>query len=208
MGGDDLEYLGSLFAPDFPTDEIETTHRISSRKLVIQRRREMISRTRREKAAEILDRLPVPGEHFHIISNGDFDYWNLVPIICELAGKPIIDAYFSTWTMNRQCTLEMLDLLDEGRIERASFVTGLYFKRRESAVYATLLGGLTKRGLRIRSMKNHAKVILLAAPPDYYVMEGSANFTNNPRIEQNIVANDRELWEHHQGWIEDVLGAE
>ena len=166
---------------------------------------EMKTALRKESAREILGELPAPGESIHIVSNGKFDYWAFVPILCELLAKPVTQAYFSTWTLNRACCKELMELLDAGTIEQCGFLTGIYFKARESAVYATLVNGLESRGCRFRALENHSKITLLAADPYYIVMEGSANFTANPRIEQNTIYNSKELFDFHAGWFNEIL---
>ena len=204
----DLDDVGDLFGSDMLQQQVETTHKISARKLVMQNRRELISKLKKQKAKKVLESLPAPGVALHIVSNGAFNYWNFVPLIAELAPRAITEAYFSTWTMNRACCVELFSLMDEGKLGKVSLITGLYFKRREAAVYTHLMTGLAKRGMRLRSLENHTKVTLMAAPPDFYVMEGSANFTNNPRIEQNTITNDETLWRFHAEWIEETLNAE
>ena len=76
-----------------------------------------------------------------------------------------------------------------------------------SAVAATILQGLRDRGQRFVTWENHAKVILLnnVAADAWYVVEGSANWTANPRTEQNILINDRGTWEFHAGWLEEMF---
>ncbi|MBK9968277.1 MAG: hypothetical protein IPP07_26815 [Holophagales bacterium] len=107
--------------------------------------------------------------------------------------------------MSRGNVVELLALFDARRIKAVSVTSGTYFLRRESAVAATLQEGLRARGQRYRAFANHAKVVLLAAPPDFLVFEGSANWTANPRLEQNVLVNDRELYDFHKAWMEDVL---
>jgi hypothetical protein len=102
----------------------------------------------------------------------------------------------------------MLAMLDDGRLSRISLLTGTYFKRRESAVYATIANGLAARNSRIRCLENHAKVAIIQTGETGYILEGSANFTANPRIEQNILAKSAALYAHHRGWIEDVFALE
>jgi hypothetical protein len=80
--------------------------------------------------------------------------------------------------------------------------------RRESAVANTLIEGLRARRQRYVAFQNHTKVMLLAAPPDYLVMEGSANFTANPRLEQTVFSNDRALFDFHRSWMESMLAAD
>lgn len=149
---------------------------------------------KREKAEEFLTELPRKGESMHIISNGSFDYWNFCPIIIDLLGGKVKEFFGSTWTLNRQNALELLELYDNGAIGSIGFLTGLYFKRRESAVYATIYEGLRDRGQKYKCLENHSKIMLFTNGIDYIVTEGSANFTANPRIEQNVITNNKELY--------------
>jgi len=199
--------LSELFTHREWDVSVETTHRITPRKIALEGKRRMMDHRKRKTAAEILDRLPAPGEFFHIVSDGSFDYWSLVPLIVSMAEMKSATLHASTWTMNRPNVLEMLAMIDDGRLKTINLLTGLYFKSRESAVYATIANGLLARGGRIRCMENHAKVAILSDGTHHFVMEGSANFTANPRIEQNIVANSLPLYEHHKAWIEECLAA-
>ena len=169
------------------------------------RKREMISAMREEELRGFWTALPGPDEALHMVSNGKFDYWNFVPIALELCGQPALEFYGSTWTMNRGNALELLALYDAGKLQSVSIFTGLMFKRRESAVYHTIAGGLLDRGQRFLCFENHAKLILLRTRDHHLVIEGSANFTANPRVEQNTVYHSRDLYEFHRGWMEEML---
>jgi len=197
------ESFGSLFGDD---DEAETTAGLG-RSRILRRRgpRRNLAALQEEELAEVLTSLPAPGESLHLVSNGRWDYWRLVPTCVDLLGRPADELYGSTWTMSRGNVGELLALLDAGRIRSASILTGTYFLRRESAVAATLQEGLRSRGQRYRAFANHAKVVLLAAPPDFLVFEGSANWTANPRLEQNVLVNDEELYRFHRAWMEYFL---
>jgi len=176
-------------------------HRISPR-----RRYERIQQ--REALEDVLAGPPEPGESVHILSRAQFDFWTWVPAMLDWIGHSP-DLYCSTWTASRANVVELLELWDAGRIGRAHFLTGLYFKRRETAVYARLLEGLRTRGGRYCSSRNHAKVLLLAnaARKAWLTIEGSANLTSNPRTENYIITNDRGLWEFHRGWMEELFTA-
>jgi hypothetical protein len=200
--------LDLLFAPKDFSQRIETRETISARKVVLDGKRQMVDARRRKTARELIDRLPEEGEFFHMVSDGKFDYWSLIPLIVEMAGIRGAELHASTWTLNRPNALEMLAMLDDGRLSRISLLTGTYFKRRESAVYATIANGLAARNSRIRCLENHAKVAIIQTGETGYILEGSANFTANPRIEQNILAKSAALYAHHRGWIEDVFALE
>jgi len=156
---------------------------------------------KQDHLAEMLTTLPQPGTSYHVISSGNFDFWTYVPHIVNLAGH-IDDFYCSTWTLNRYVAEEMLELFDQKKILKINMLTGLYFKRRESAVYATLLQGLVERGQRYIAFLNHTKIMLLEKDPDYFVIEGSANLTANPRVEQFILSNHKGLYNFHKEWME------
>ena len=185
-------------------EEVESIAEIKPRLLKKQIKAELIKKMRREKAAEILTALPAPGEEFHIVSNGSFDYFDFIPILISLAG-PASRGYFSTWTLNRQNCLDLLKLHDDGKLESIHFLAGDYFKKRETAVYTTLVEGVTVRGGRVKTHANHAKIALLQCGENHLVMEGSANFTANPRVEQNIIANSKQLFEYHESWIKEIF---
>lgn len=157
-----------------------------------------------EEIAAIVPTLPAPGESLHIIANGNYDFWRFVPHLLELLAAPA-QGWFSTWTMNRGNVLELLDLFDGGKLTSILMLTGLYFKRRESAVYATLLEGLQDRNQRYLAFRNHAKLILLQTSTAALVVEGSANFTANPRVEQYVLTHDLDLLKFHAGWMEEMV---
>lgn len=201
----DSKSLSELFKFRKIAGNIETRETITPRMMRLEGKRRVIDAQKRKTAAELLDRLPAEGEFFHIISNGKFDYWSLIPIMVEMGSIRGAVLHASTWTLNRPNALEMLAMLDDGRLSKINLLTGTYFKRREAAVYSTIANGLAARGSRIRCLENHDKVAILNFGDSGLIMEGSANFTANPRIEQNIVAQSAELYAHHKNWIEEAF---
>ena len=156
-------------------------------------------------AAETLAVLPVVDECFHIVSAGNFDFFNYLPHAMNLIGGQNFVVYISTWTMNRANALAILDLIDAATIKHMSLMTGLYFKRRETAVYTTIAEGLIQRGQRFVALLNHTKIMLIGKKPGpWLVFEGSANFTANPRIEQFVVSNDQSLFNFHREWMDEI----
>ena len=161
--------------------------------------------TSKEGAGEVFTELPKPGECLHAICNGTFDYFVLLPIFVDLMGGKTTSFYGSTWTMNRNNALDLLAMYDNGSIGAITLLTGNYFKRREQAVYATVLEGLLERGQRFVSFANHTKIMLLQSDENFMAIEGSANFTSNPRLENTTITNDRDVWEFHRDWMEGII---
>lgn len=208
----DFDFLADSFAtfsPDaFVIDDgptLETPFLPEGRSLTrAEIKREMRLNLQRQSLAEVVPQLPQPGHQIHVVSNARYDFWTFIPHVIELLGRS--DHFqVSTWTMNRQACADILALFDAGKIGTIDVLTGIYFKRRESANYAMILEGIQARKQRYIASKNHTKVILLDRDPHYLTIEGSANLTANPRLEQYVMTNDRQLWGFHRSWFEELL---
>jgi len=198
----------------FDFTEVETPTKEAKKKelngltplqLKIQTNIRFQTKLKKESLNEVLFELPLPNESLHIISNGSFDYFNIIPRILELSNGVSKEFYFSTWTMSHQNVISILDLFDNGLIGSIHALTGDYMRTRESAVYHILELGIKERKQFIFANKNHAKVTLLNIEDNYYTIEGSANFTANPRIEQFIITNHQDLFYFHKNWMDTLL---
>ena len=199
--------LGDLvFDVDSNGNERDSTHMAQPAAIARQvARRKLIDATKREELSQVIKRIPQPGETFHVVSNGKFDYFTYVPLLVDLLGGKADAYYGSTWTLCRQNAIDLLEMYDQGKLGSIAILTGLYFKRRESAVYATIVEGLAARGQRYVAFQNHAKVTLLQTQDAHLVVEGSANYTANPRLENFTVTNHEGLYEMHVEWMERAL---
>lgn len=170
--------------------DLETEYKPDARAQKIAARRQYERILAQQALSDVVPEAPAPGESVHVLSGAKFDFWTWVPQMADwLPGA--LTLYCSTWTVSRPNVVELFALWDRGKFRDVAFLTGLYFKHRESAVYATLLQGLRDRGGRYRCSKNHCKVLLLADDAgNYLTCEGSANLTSNPRLEQYVITND------------------
>jgi hypothetical protein len=185
---------------------VQSTRQPTARALRREAKERFVRGLKRETLKTLIPTPPAKGECLHVVSNGRFDYFGFVGLILDWIG-PADSLYGSTWTMSRANAVDLLKFYDDGKIGRITLASGNYFLKRESAVAATILQGLRDRGQRFTCWENHAKVILLnnIAADAWYVVEGSANWTANPRTEQNILLNDRAAWEFHAGWLEEMF---
>lgn len=156
----------------------------------------------RQRVEQIITEIPRPGEATHIVSNGYFDYYDIIPAFCKLIKKPL-ELFATTWTVRYESVTNMMELFDNGAIKSIHMVVGEYLKSREPAVYNLLFESCNNRGQVCKARKNHTKITLLGNHDEelFIVIEGSANFTANPRVEQYIINNDKELYEFHKKWI-------
>jgi hypothetical protein len=199
--------VGGGFIPENPMENTIQSIRQPTPRMI---RREAKDRAflglKKENLTEIVPYPPKTNECFHIVSNGKWDYYLFIPLILDWI-ETADEFYGSTWTMNRGNVNSLLGLYDAGIIKKISMASGNYFLKRESAVAATLIEGLRQRGQRFKCWENHTKVILLSnrAKKVWFCVEGSANFTANPRTEQNILINSKEIYDFHRGWLEEMF---
>ena len=96
-------------------------------------------------------------------------------------------------------------MYDQADISNINALVGEYLASRDKGLFNYLKLGMIDRKQRLSSAKNHAKVVLLTDDTNYYVVEGSANFTANPRIEQFVLTNHKELFNFHKEWMNLLL---
>lgn len=205
---DETDYLiDDILGIGQQSDPLETEHMPGPRAHhMISPRRRFERIRQKQNLREVIPEPPAKGESIHAIGTGLYDFWTFVPQFIEWIGHTA-RLTCSTWTLSRPNAVELFEIWDTGRIGTADFITGLYFKRRETAVYTMLLEGIRARGGRYRAFKNHAKILLLENPDRdaWIVVEGSANLTANPRLENYVITNDRGLHAFHHAWIEEAL---
>jgi hypothetical protein len=209
MSSDDNDFLiGDILGGD-GREDLETEFMPTARAYRLAARRKVAQIGQRQALSDLLCGLPAAGESIHVVSEAKFDFWTWVPVLVGWLGGRTEALYCSTWTLSRNNAVEMFGLWDAGAIGAAHFLTGTYFKRRETAVYAMLLDGIRARGGRYRAFQNHAKVLLLsnAGTGVWISVEGSANLTSNPRLEQYVLTNDKGLYDFHRGWMEECFRA-
>lgn len=201
------DFYDQLIADALDTDPLEGE--MPSARILRRRHKLRFAKMLKEETlAEAVSEPPQPGESIHAVSNGKYDFATWIPQIIDWM-EAADSLWCSTWTLSRPNADDIFTLHDEGKITKGQlhFLTGLYFKRRDTATYNYLLDGLLQRGGRYKAFENHCKVLLLANARKkmFITVEGSANLNANPRFEQYVIVNDRDLWEFHRGWMEEVF---
>jgi hypothetical protein len=199
--------------PDFSVDlgggeSIEKDKVLDSRQLKRKASRVYLQFIEKKKTFDQAVRaFPGKGEYLHVVNNHKYDFYTILPVAIDRLGT-LDEVYISTWTMNRNNVVDLFQQFDSGKIKRMTVLTGLYFKRRETAVYSYLVSGLKRRGQRYVAFKNHCKILLASTDTTHLVIEGSANFTANPRMEQYVFCNSEAVYNFHKAWMEDCLNDE
>lgn len=171
------------------------------------RRRELLNLLRVSNASKHLDHLPAPGCTIHGIMRGNYSFCDLIPAAVKLLA-PARFTYLAATTLgfSRKAGLQLLDLLDAGHVKTLDFICADFFEKSDPEISLFLRNELARRGSRFAAARCHAKIILFATDDrQFFTSESSANIRACRSIEQFALTNDRELYEFHRGWIDEVF---
>jgi len=203
---DDFADLDALLADDLP--DLETAEQLG-RSATFQHEAEhrvFVNGLKKQALSALIPTLPPPNVDLYVIGNGAgaerrsavggvapeaFDFGTFIPHLVEMLGDVGCIGYVSTWVMNRNHCLSLIELLDSGRLARLTVLTDPYFKRRESAVCNELITGFQRHPERTRflAFKNHIKAICISTADgsQTVTVTGSANLSAQPRCEQYVL---------------------
>ncbi len=169
-------------------------------------RKNMVRRTAMFKAAaDVIPCIPAPGESFHCLLNGRYDFMVLLATILAQIGRPCLQLRMATLSYGRRNIDEICRLIDDGTVGRVVLLCGEVFREKCTREYGELRNKLAERsgGHILAAARAHAKVTCMEFGPDAkLVVEGSANLVNSHNIEQATLINDVPLHDWHTAWID------
>lgn len=143
--------------------------------------------------------LPKPDEVFKIMSiQGGFS--SLAILMRVAMEEPIEKLYVTSFAIGKNRFKVLMDLREKGLIGDAWFLTNRAWSAfdRDKGVYdyhefiSNNLGNW-----KMKTIKNHSKVLLMKTANNYYVCETSGNLNENPQIEQFSFENGKDLFDFH-----------
>jgi hypothetical protein len=105
--------------------------------------------------------------------------------------------YFSTWTISEFAIRQLLEQANEGNLKMIHGLFDYKIPERKGKVLQLARAICTN----IKLTKVHAKVWVLENKNWCVANVGSANFSNNPRIEAGVLMSNNGAGEFHRDWI-------
>lgn len=160
------------------------------------------------KALSDICEKPLPGEHYIIITEKQFNAYALILHVLET--KIIEELYLAIYRINQPTVQSIIQLIEESRIKRASFIISNFFnqtKRPEQwAIQLKTYCSENPDKTQHAYVHNHAKVLILkTASGDHLIFEGSGNMSDNARIEQYRYENNEMIYNFHKQWMQEVI---
>lgn len=161
-------------------------------------KRKMLFSKRQQNFADIFQSVK-SGESLHIISNGNFGNTECLTHLCEMYKPEFVSC--TTWSFND----DFIDFVGDLECEVSLLVDKTIKTRKAAKIGMLEQKRMKNNNIRIKLIDGiHAKVGLIKSGDNYIIIEASANYSKNVRIEQFVITNDKELFEFHKNWINEL----
>lgn len=148
--------------------------------------------------------LPAEHEYVAIKTNGTSDCGSIFSYILS-QWDVVTEMYLATWTISKNNVKRIRDAILTGKIKHLTLVFSSTLKPANPALYATLVGELKDFDVvNLKEVNSHAKTFSMSNGKDHITVTGSANWSENPRIENFILINDKHLFDHHKDWMSEL----
>lgn len=135
-------------------------------------------------------------QEIHYATAGLWSSHDLLFHLLEQTGPA--DVWIATWSMTEEPARQLVQKLADSTIRSLQLLLDVRVQVRNPAVYAFI----KHQTATIRTSICHAKVTVIRNEHWSFSLIGSANYTNNPRIECGILREGADVAAFHRQWIE------
>lgn len=147
-----------------------------------------------ENIKQLCGETPAPGEITFLWSCNSFNAFTFIPYVIKYSGL-IDELCISTYSINTRIVEALVRWYDKGLIKHIYIYIADSIKFRMPAVVELLENYAQTRQIIICYAWNHSKIQLISSFGNYFVVEGSGNFSENAANEQYIFLNNKDIYE-------------
>ena len=141
-----------------------------------------------------LMRIPTSEEFFFLQSDTAFNAFTFIPLVAKVF--PIKELHASTYSLSRKVIDALIEMHDKGQVERITLLVSDSMIKRNPLVIDNIMAMAKSRpNVTVLYAWVHAKVCLLKTHENYFVIEGSGNWSENAHYEQYVFANSKGLYD-------------
>jgi phosphatidylserine/phosphatidylglycerophosphate/cardiolipin synthase-like enzyme len=133
------------------------------------------------------------------VSNGDWSMHDLLMELLILVNP--VELYITTYALREFAVRQMVLAIEKGLIKNVHMLLDYRAQRRTPDVYQFAQNNFTN----IKLTSVHAKVCVLKAVDKCITITGSANWTQNPRIESGVITDDYNVGMFNINWIKNIM---
>lgn len=154
---------------------------------------------------DIVDGNLLPNVQYRIITEHGFNAISVIEYISKF--HEINQVYIAVYRMNQQA-VNKINQLVENNIECNILLSSFFRnnKKYEKWCADLILYSKSKSNIKVKFAWNHAKVFLARTKEGrHIVFEGSGNLSDNARIEQYLIEDNKTTYDFHKNWINEIL---
>lgn len=151
--------------------------------------------------SELCGKLPVPGELIFLWTTNSFNAFTFIPYLLKQYNQ-IDELIVSTYAINQRIIDAFLRLLETKQIQSTTILISDTMKSMHPKVSDYLLHASQMHdNFNVFFSWNHSKVTLAKCNNEFYIVEGSGNWSENARHEQYIFGNHESIYNFRKLWI-------
>ena len=210
------EIMGIEFKPDgffaesknIETQEMPETFQSGPAPLVTLAHKKAFKK--KEGASFIINEigLPAPGQSIDFISRGEANAGAFYECVKEKWGGNVEEACIATWIINRYYIDMLLSDVRAGRLNRLVFVISNRMRQlgHHAGNFNFLIAAFGEEpNIMARVANSHAKTFGMTNGKDFICVDGSANWTDNPRLENYTMTNSKEKYDFKIKWMKEIV---
>lgn len=140
-----------------------------------------------------------PGTNIHFVSEVSWSNHELIAHLLTITGPANI--WFTTFALSEAAARILLKLKQSNQILEMTALVDFRAQNRHPEAYHLSKSLMTD----IRQYPNHSKVTIIENNEWQIVINSSANFTNNMRIESGIICVNTGATNFYKKWINDLI---
>jgi hypothetical protein len=139
------------------------------------------------------------GNSYHFVSYGDWSLYHLADYILSKTGPARL--YLSTWSISEFSARKLTEWMQSGLLTHIYGLVDARTENRHEAAFQLCKQQFTE----MRIFPTHAKVCVFISETAHISIVGSANWTENMRIEAGVLCSGKALATKHAEWISKMV---
>lgn len=139
------------------------------------------------------------GKEVHFVTGGKWSLHQLLEAALAVTGPAVL--HLSTFSITEFSARLLAGHLDAGRLRELHMLIDYRAKVRYPEVYQLAANVATS----IRLTPVHAKVMVIEGEHCTLSLQGSANWTDNPRIESGVLTRDQHVADFYKDWLKKSM---
>lgn len=153
-----------------------------------------------------LCKIPNENQQYRIITEKMFNAYAFIKYI--LQEFEIDEIYIAIYRINQPTAESIIEMIEKGTITKCTFILSNFFlgtTKSEKWIHIIKDYAEQNKNCRAAFVHNHSKVCLVKTKCNkHFILEGSGNMSDNARIEQYVLEQNKQVYAFHKEWMEEV----